>query len=147
MIHFYRFLLALLAVLVAGLPGYAFKEGGGDCMKCHILSDKDIKPILARINMPGAKVMGVQMSPVKGLWEVVAENKGQRFVIYVDFSKKYITPGPFIEYANRKDVTRERIEQLNKDRKVETDRLSLEHAIMLGKADASLRVIVFTDPG
>lgn len=116
-------------------------------MKCHVLSEKEIQPILARINMPRAKVVGIRMSPVKGLWEVVAENKGQRFVIYVDFSKKYITPGPFIEYASRKDVTRERIEELNKDRKIDTAGLSLENAIVLGKFDASVRVIVFTDPG
>jgi thiol:disulfide interchange protein DsbC len=145
--RFYRGLFALLAVLATAFPSYAFKEGGGDCLKCHVLSEKDMAPVLLNINMPQAKILAVRMSPIKGLWEIAAENKGQRFLIYMDFSRKYISAGPFIDYANRKDVTRERIDELNRDRKVSVEGLSLRDALVIGKADAAVRVIVFTDPG
>jgi thiol:disulfide interchange protein DsbC len=92
-------------------------------------------------------VLAIQISPIKGLWEVGIENKGQRFVIYVDFSKKYVSPGPFIDYGSGKDITRTRIEELNKGRKVNMSQLTLENALVLGRADAPIKVAVFTDPG
>lgn len=139
--------LFLLMIVAINLPCHAFKEGTQSCIKCHTLAEKDLAPILEKINLQGAKVLGIQMSPVKGLWEVAVENKNQRFVVYVDFSRKYVGPGPFIDYANRKDITRERIDQLNKDRKADLSRLSLQGALLVGKADAPIRVVVFTDPG
>ena len=135
-----------LVVLMRG-PGYAFKEGSESCIKCHTLAEADMAPILEKANMREAKVLAIQMSPVKGLWEVAVENKGQRFVIYVDFSKKYISAGPFIDYASRKDITRERIDQLNKGRRIDLSTLSLQNALVIGKADAPIRIVVFTDPG
>jgi thiol:disulfide interchange protein DsbC len=136
----------LLAVFCCG-PAYAFKEGGQSCIKCHTLNEKDMVPMLEKVNLQGARILDIQMSPMKGLWEVAVENKNQKFVIYVDFSKKYISPGPFIDYANKKDITREKIEQLNKGRKIDLSKLSLENALIVGKVDAPIRVIVFTDPG
>jgi len=138
--------VVVVAVFLSG-PAYAFKEGGQNCIKCHTLSEKDMIPMLEKVNLQGARILGIQMSPIKGLWEVAVENKNQKFVIYVDFSKKYIGPGPFIDYANKRDITRERNEQLNKDRKIDLSKLSLENALIVGKADAPIRVVVFTDPG
>lgn len=143
----YAVFFVFLAVLLFTAPVYGFKQGSRDCLKCHKLSEKDMVPILDKINLTGAKVLGIQMSPIKGLWEVAVENKGQRFIVYLDFAKKYVTPGPLIDYASRKDVTRERTEKLNKERKVDISGLSLRNALVLGKADAAIKVVVFTDPG
>ena len=140
-------LLVLAAVLCVSAPGHAFKEGGQDCAKCHTLTEKDMAPIFEKINVTGAKVLGIRMSPVKGLWEVAVESNGQRFLVYVDIAKKYISPGPFFDYANKKDITGERISELNKDRKVKLEGLSLDHALVVGKVDAPIKVVVFTDPG
>jgi thiol:disulfide interchange protein DsbC len=137
----------LFMVVAFSLPGYAFKEDSQSCVKCHTFTEKDMAPILEKINLQGAKVLNIQMSPVRGLWEVAIENKGQRFVMYVDFSRKYISPGPLIDYTVKKDITRERIDQLNKDRKIDLGKLSLQGALVVGKADALTRVVVFTDPG
>ena len=35
-----------------------------------------------------AKVVGIQMSPVKGLWEVTVDEEGKKGIFYTDFSKK-----------------------------------------------------------
>ena len=139
-------LLVLAAALLFTASGHAFKEGGENCLKCHSLSEKEMTGILEKLDMPGAKVLSIGMGPVKGLWEVAVENKGRRMIIYVDFAKKLVSPGPFIDYAMRKDITGERIEALNKDRKVDTRGLSLNDALVIGKAEAPVRVIVFTDP-
>lgn len=115
-------------------------------LKYHKLTQEDMNPIFDKIKMPGAKVLDVQEAPVKGMWEVAAENKGKRFLIYVDSKKKYITPGPFFDYAAGKDVTRERTEELNKDKKINTKALPLDSALIVGKPDAPIKVVVFSDP-
>lgn len=139
-------LLVLVGMLVLPLSSYAFKQGSQRCAKCHRLSEKEMDPIFEKIRMPGAKVLSIQSAPVKGMWEVAVENKGKRFLIYVDFAKKYVSPGPFIDYAAGKDVTRERTEEVNRGRRVDAGRLPLDNALVVGKADAPIKVIVFTDP-
>ncbi len=141
-----RGFLVLAIVLACAVPGHAFKEGGQSCAKCHTLSETEAAGILEKINMPSAKVLSIGTSPIKGLWEVDVENQGRRFIIYVDFSKKLITPGPFIDYAAKKDITREKTEALNQARSVSVEGLSLQNALVIGKADAPVKVIVFTDP-
>jgi thiol:disulfide interchange protein DsbC len=126
---------------------HAFKEGNQNCFGCHQLANKDAVSILEKLNLGGAKILAIQASPVKGFWEVAVENKGQRFVVYVDFSKKFVTPGPLIDYASRRDVTKDRIEALNRDRKIDVSKLSLAGPFVVGKTDAPIKVVVFTDPG
>jgi thiol:disulfide interchange protein DsbC len=133
-------------VLALAVPGHAFKEDSQSCVKCHTLSGKEMAGILEKMKMPAGKVLSIGMSPVKGLWEVDIENRGRRFVVYVDFAKKFISPGPFVDYAAWKDITREKTEALNKDRLVSVQGLSLQDALIIGHADAPARVIVFTDP-
>ncbi len=139
-------LFVLVVVLVLPLSAHAFKEGGQNCAKCHTLTEKEMNPILDKIRMQGAKVLGIQSAPIKGLWEVAVEHRARRYVIYVDFAKKFISPGPFIDYVGEKDVTRERMEELNKGKKIDTRNLPLDNALIVGKADAPVKVIVFTDP-
>ena len=141
---------ALVAACILIAPGCqcGFPKSHGASSKTPVsLSDKEMIPILEKIKMPKAKVLAIRPSPVEGLWEVGIENNGRRFVIYVDSSKRYVTPGPFIDYASQKDITRERIEELNKDRRIDVSRLPLGDALLLGKSDAPVRVVVFADPG
>ena len=138
--------VVLAIVLAFAVPGHAFKEDGQSCAKCHTLSEKEMAGILEKINMPAGKVLSIEMSPIKGLWEVDIENKGRRLIVYVDFAKKFVTPGPFFDYAARKDITREKAEALNKGRTVSVQGLSLQDALIIGKADAPARVVVFSDP-
>jgi thiol:disulfide interchange protein DsbC len=145
--YFWLSLFGFLMVASIVSPASAFKDGSQNCGACHQLASKDAVSILEKLNLGAAKILGIQTSPVKGLWEVAVENKGQRFVVYVDFSKKFISPGPFIDYANRRDITRERVDALNRDRKIDLSKISFESAFVMGKADAPIKVVVFTDPG
>ncbi len=137
--------LCVLLVLFAGTGAYAFKEAG-DCNKCHTLSEQEMVPILGKIRAPDAKVLDIRPAPVKGFWEVALDRKGQRFVIYVDFSKKFASPGPLIEFATGKDRTRERVAELNEARRIDMSKLAVKDALILGKETAPKRVFVFLDP-
>lgn len=88
------------------------------------------------------------MSPVRGLWEVAIDNKGQRGLFYVDFSKKYIVGGnvSIIEVNAAIDKTRQRLDELNKDRRINRSLIPLKDALILGDKKAANKVIVFTDP-
>jgi len=137
-----------LLIFVPSLhPAELAPQSPQDSVTAPVLSEEDMISILKNFNMPQARVLSIRTSPIDGLWEVAIENKGQRFVVYVDYSKRYITPGPFIDFAIRKDITRERNDELNKDRKIDLSKVSLQDALIIGKADARLRIVVFTDPG
>lgn len=139
--------LALMVAWGVGAPQCLLGVSPSPEQALPALSENEVIPILEKLNMPQAKVLAIRQSPVAGFWEVGVENGGRRFVIYVDPSRKYVTPGPFIDYASRRDITRERIDQLNRDRRVDVSRLSLSEALVIGKRDAPARVVVFTDPG
>jgi thiol:disulfide interchange protein DsbC len=83
---------------------------------------------------------------VRGLWEVDIEDKGQRGVFYVDFSKKYLLGGPIIEVDAGIDKTRQRLEELNRNRRIDRSRIPLGDSLLLGDKNAAKKVIVFTDP-
>lgn len=125
---------------------YGSKAHDADCMKCHTLSTKEVQGILVKIKNPDAKILKIQMSPVRGLWEVAVENKGQRGLFYVDFSKKYLLSGQIIEVAAAIDRTRERLSELDKSRRIDRSRIPLKDALLLGDKNADRKVIVFTDP-
>ncbi|MBI4685732.1 MAG: DsbC family protein [Nitrospirae bacterium] len=117
-----------------------------DCVKCHSISTEEVKLILAKLNNPDAKILKVQMSPSRGLWEVAIENKGQGGLFYVDFAKKYVISGTIIEVDGAINRTKERVDELNKNRKISPSRIPLKDAFILGDSKAPKKVIVFTDP-
>ncbi|MFO0753674.1 MAG: hypothetical protein U0411_10180 [Thermodesulfovibrionales bacterium] len=142
--------LLLAALLFTAVPFFsqagAFTDGGcdGDCKKCHSLSDQEVSGILKKTNLAEAKIMGIRISPVKSLWEISLENKGQRGILYIDFSKRFIVSGPLLEVASGIDKTQERYESIK--RRVDLSRISLKDALVMGDRSAPHKVVVFTDP-
>jgi thiol:disulfide interchange protein DsbC len=141
------------------VPAFAFsKEGGmgcgaGRCSDCHSLSLQEATTLLKGID----KVLNVEFSELPGFWSVDAEKAGQKFPIFVDFSKKYVLAGSIIKIATGEDLTQQRMAQLNKGKpaaappapaakKVDIKSIPVDDAILLGRADAKSKVIVFTDP-
>ena len=137
----------LMVVTFHPLPNsYAFSGCEEDCLKCHSLSNDEVKVILGKIKATEANILKIQMSPVKGLWEVAIENKGQRGLLYVDFSKKYMVAGSIVEVNAALNKTKERLDELNKDRKIKPSSIPLKDALVLVSNTATRKVIVFTDP-
>jgi thiol:disulfide interchange protein DsbC len=92
---------------------------------------------------PNIKVIGVRKSPVEGLWEVDIEAGGKKNLVYVDSSKKYLISGGIILVEGKKNLTQERLTELNK---VDVSKIPLDDAIVMGDKEAKYRVIVFDDP-
>jgi len=92
---------------------------------------------------PNLKVIGVRTSPVEGLWEVDIEAGNRKGLLYIDSSKKYLIQGTVIEIEGKKNLTQDRLSELNK---VDVSQIPLNDAIVMGDENAQHRVIVFDDP-
>jgi thiol:disulfide interchange protein DsbC len=155
-----RITTLLLAFSLLTVSAFAFSQdtgmgcGGGKCSDCHSLSLKEATTLLKGID----KVLAVEFAEVPGFWVVDAEKAGQKFPIFIDFSKKYILAGSIIKIATGEDLTQQRITKLNNGkpaaaalpsaaaRKIDIKTVPVDEAILLGRADAKTKVIVFTDP-
>lgn len=138
-----KFLLSLVIIfLLMPAYSYGFSEKGQDCSKCHKLTNADAATLLKDL-IPNLKVLNVKMSPVKGLWEIVIENNNKKGIAYVDFSKKHFISGSLIAIKEKKNLTQERFEDINR---VDVAQIPLTDAIVAGSKTAKHKVIVFTDP-
>jgi len=126
----------------------AFDETGceKDCMKCHTISNQEVKEILRNLKAPDAEIVKIQLSPLKGLWEVSIINKGRPGVFYIDFSKALVVSGSIIEVKTRKNKTAERLTMLRESRRVDFSKIPLNQALVMGDPVAPKKVAVFTDP-
>ncbi len=118
---------------------FAFQGAGcgQDCTTCHTLSKDEAKKLI-KADVFKADVADVRMAPVKGLWEIEAVREGQKFIIYVDFAKKYLVEGKFTP-----------LEQIGKPpelKKVDLSKIPLADAVIMGNPMAAKKVIVFDDP-
>ena len=157
MVH--RIIILFMVLSLLAVSAFAFSKetdmgcGAGKCADCHSLSLKEATTLLKGID----KVLAVEFSELPGFWTVDAEKSGQKFPIFIDFSKKYILAGSIIKIATGEDLTQQRITKLNNGKapaapqsaavkKVDVMSIPLDDAILLGRADAKSKVIVFTDP-
>lgn len=142
--------IALLYAPEAILPVKVFAFGGceEDCMKCHAISTQDVQQILTKLGAAEAKPLDIKMSPVKGLWEVIIEDKGTKGVMYIGFSKRHVVAGPVFEVDTGMNKTQETFEKMNRDllRYVDYAKIPLEKSLIIGQKDAQYKVAVFTDP-
>ena len=143
------FTVIILVLLSMGAgSAFAFGQGGcdGECDKCHSLSKSEATDIVKKLKIPDSKVLGIRMSPVKGLWEVNIESQGKSGLLYIPFSKHYVVQGQIIEVATGVDKTKEQYQMIQDSKKVDVSKISLKNALILGQKNAKKKVIVFTDP-
>lgn len=148
-----RFTILFLTLILLNSPNqsdrlHAFSPTGceGDCAKCHSLNNQDVKVILQRMKKPQAEILNIELSPIKGLWEISVDDKGKRGLFYVDFSKKYLIPGPIIEIKSGSNITLEHFKKLQESKKVDFSRIPLTTPLVMGNRLAPQKVAVFTDP-
>lgn len=136
------FLFVLAALLLPVSYSYGFSEKGQDCSKCHTLS-KDEATSLLKDFAPNLNVIDIKVSPVKGMWEVDVDSGGKKGPTYVDFSKKYIIAGSVIEIHGKRNLSQERLIELNK---VDVSQIPLDDALVMGDKGAKYKIVVFDDP-
>jgi thiol:disulfide interchange protein DsbC len=120
---------------------FGFETKGQECSRCHTLNSAEVRELFKDI--PNIKILDVYVSPVKSFWEVYVESGGKKGLIYVDFSKKYFVSGPLFSITEKKNLTQERLSELNR---VDVSQIPLEDALVMGDPKAKTRVIAFDDP-
>jgi thiol:disulfide interchange protein DsbC len=88
-------------------------------------------------------VIEVRPAQVKGLFEVVVEQKGQKGIIYIDSSKEHLISGSILDLKTKTNFTQERFNEINK---VDVSKIPLDDALVMGEKYAKSPVIVFDDP-
>lgn len=121
---------------------YSTEKFDHQCSKCHKLSNDEASNVLKEV-VPDIKVLEVNQSPIKGVWEITAETKGKKNLYYVDYSRKLVIAGQIFNIKTKDNLTQERYIEINK---IDISLIPLEDTLILGRKDAKHRVIVFTDP-
>ena len=121
---------------------FGFPTKGQECTKCHTLKKDEALSLLKTFDQ-NIKVTDVKQSPAKYLWEVSVETGGKKGVLYIDLPKKNVISGSIIEIKGKKNITQQRLSELNK---VNVSQIPLNDALILGDRKAKHRVIVFDDP-
>jgi thiol:disulfide interchange protein DsbC len=131
------FLIRIAGAMTAGSAVPLAGCGAKNCMECHSIDKQEVAGMLTKLNVGHVRVIDMQMSPVRGLWEVIVDDRGQKGVLYVDFSKQYIVSGPIIAINKRIDAPQ----------KIDVSKIPLQDAIIMGSLNAAKKVVMFTDPG
>lgn len=116
-----------------------------DCTKCHSLKLDEAAEILRSMKITDARVIDVQMSPLKGLWEINVEKEGKRGLFYIDFSKQFIVSGSIIEIKTSVNKTQEKLSD-SPVAHIPQKKIPLKEALILGNKISQKKVIIFTDP-
>lgn len=139
-----KILFSVLSVflLLLLVHSYSFSETEKDLSESLSLSVDEASALLKGLD-PNIKVIAVKKSSVEGLWEVDVESGGRKLPVYVDFSKKHLISGSIIDIKEKKNLTQERLSEINK---VDVSQIPLDDAVVMGDKNAKHRVIVFDDP-
>jgi thiol:disulfide interchange protein DsbC len=136
----YQYLASLLIVL--SVVVFGCRQGATASEDAKGMSTEEAAAALAPL-LPQATIISVAPSAIEGLWEVVIDNKGEKGILYVDASKKYLVGGSIIEISTRTNITKAKFEDINR---VDFSSIPLGDALVLGNPKAAYRAVVFDDP-
>ena len=132
-------LLCIIMILAVPSAVFAYppeKGASKDCLTCHKVEKKEVEALVKKLS-PNLTVTDVKLAPVKGLFLVeIDAGEGKRGVLFFDFAKKHLL------VLNQLIP----VDQIGKPRKVDTSKLPMKDAIILGDPAARKKVAVFTDP-
>ncbi len=101
---------------------------------------KNLSSLFANRNFT---IVSVKESPVAGLCEVIIQGPGSKKLTYVDASGKYLVVGRIIDLKAKKDLTQERVMDLNRLKPAQLQELEKLVAFEVGKGPSFFLV---TDP-
>jgi thiol:disulfide interchange protein DsbC len=145
-----RFFLICVAVLT-GYAGSAYGFGtgelgcSGDCTACHKVTRQEAQDVVRKLN-PALTVEEVTPAPVRGLYQIVISQEKGKGIVYMDFAKRYLIQGTIIDTGNKMDLTSQSMRELLESQIVDTTRISLKNALILGNPRGTKRLYLFSDP-
>ena len=142
--------LSCAFLFIAFCSGNCFAQGKQDSKRmkgCASLKTQEVKDIIAtKLKAPGANVVSIKDSPVNGLCEIVFDNIGRIGVFYLSLDRTYLISGPLWKTADMFNLTQERMKAVIDKKRIDTTKIPLQDAIVLGESNAAKKVIIFTDP-
>lgn len=109
---------------------------------CPNLTEQDAQELLGDIG----RVVAVKCAPVQGLFELTIVRDNRQAVVYMDFSRKYLLPGPIFDIVSKQSVTPQPFELPKVLSKEQFAQLTPEHALLMGNPKGNKKIYVFTDP-
>ena len=91
----------------------------------------------------GARIEGIQLSPMPGLYEVRYRSAEGIGIVYTDANGAFILNGKLYDAKNDRDLTEERLRKLNA---VRFDSLPLAQAVKVQRGNGKRVVAMFSDP-
>ena len=144
------FLYLSCALLFVSAPsGYGLAWGAEESQvkkDCISLGGEEIQDVLKKLNASDAKVISIAESPRKGICEVAIDITGQTKIFYLDVHKNYLILGSLVEVANMSNKTMEAVQKIQDKKRIDTAKIPLTDALVLGEKGASKKTVVFTDP-
>lgn len=122
-----KIVLVLAAVLLA-LPAFA--------------DEAQIRRAI-EVKLGGAKVDGVQATPLPGIFEVRFQSRNGPQIIYSDAQGSYFFTGHLIDVGKDQDLTEERLQKLSA---IEFNSLPLDLAVKIQRGNGKRTMAMFTDP-
>ncbi len=127
MINKSKFALLALSALMAS------------CVNAENAVEANIKKLIEPRLGEGVKVDSVKETPYGGLYEIKAGGE----ILYTDKTGKYLFVGSIYNAATSHNITKERIDEINK---IKFSDLPLESAVKLVKGDGKRVIAIFEDP-
>lgn len=134
--------LLILCCMVYLVFGCASIEKKG----CDTISPTEIQDVLKKINANNAKVLYVKKSPLAGICEVAIDNEGQSTIFYFDITKTHLIFGNLVEMNTMTNLTAQSSMKIQDKKRIDTSKIPLTSALVLGDLKAEKKVIIFTDP-
>ena len=137
-------ILFSLLLFVSCVPaGVAVRSPGNSC---GFLDHRELLNMLSKVNIQNAVILYTKDSALAGVCEIAIERGGQPAIFYVDRERNYMFLGSLMEVKTMTNLTVRAAQEIRDGKKVDSSKIPLDHALILGEARAPKRVIVFTDP-
>ena len=140
-VSFILYLLILSCMVYPVFAGDSGKKKG-----CDTITQTEIQDVLKKINANNAKVLYIKKSPLVGICEVAVDNGGQPNIFYFDIAKTHLIFGNLVEMKTMTNLTSKSVMEIQDKKRVDTSKISLTSAIVLGDLKAEKKIIIFTDP-
>ncbi len=138
------FILCLLMMCLAAnqvLAGPVAKKKG-----CDAISKADVQDILKKLNVSSASVIHIKKTPLPSICEAAVERGGQPAIFYFDLAKTHLIFGNLVDMKNMANLTEQSSTEIKDKKRLDTSKIPLDSALVLGDSKANKKVIIFTDP-
>jgi len=139
---FLTIMMLLMSFSISLAFGKDMQGCGSDCKACHKITKDDARSILSAID-PNVEVESAEHSHVRGLFEVILKKDGKASVVYLDYSKKNLILGRVIDLKEKKDVTKETIDEHSS---IDVSKISTKNALVMGNKQGKKKMYIFSDP-